>query len=123
MTDRYSQLINNPLGRAVAKNVGLPQPVELERFSPGDPVIKGAVRLGGAPGGRLLDPLRGALERADANVDDTGEPKALVFDATGIASSEQLVELHAFFGPAIRKLATSGRVIVLGTPPEAAGSV
>jgi 3-oxoacyl-[acyl-carrier protein] reductase len=123
MTDRYSQLINNPIGRAVAKNVGLPQPVELERFSPGDPVIKGTVRLGAAPGGRLGEALRDALTRADAEVSDTGEPKALVFDATGIASSDQLVELHAFFSPAIRKLATSGRVIVLGTPPEAAGSV
>jgi 3-oxoacyl-[acyl-carrier protein] reductase len=44
--------------------------------------------------------------------------KALVFDASGVQSSEQLHEVWAFFGPAIRRVRTSGRVIVLGTPPE-----
>ncbi|MCW3067129.1 MAG: 3-oxoacyl-ACP reductase [Solirubrobacterales bacterium] len=116
MTDRYSQLVNNPLGRVVAKNVGLPQPVELERFSPGDPVISGPVVVGAAPGGRLGDVLR-AWE-------DAGEqPKALVFDATGIGSSAELVELYRFFHPRIRELAVSGRVVVLGTPPDDAGGV
>jgi 3-oxoacyl-[acyl-carrier protein] reductase len=122
MTDRYSQLINNPLGRVVAKNVGLPQPVALERFSPGDPVISGPVLLGGAPGGRLGEALAAALSGAGAEL-GARDPKALVFDATGIGSSEQLVELHAFFHPTMRKLVQSGRVIVLGTPPEQAGGV
>src|SRR6185437_5778091 len=47
--------------------------------------------------------------------------KALVFDATGIADSAELVALHAFFQPTIRRLQSSGRVIVLGTPPAQAG--
>jgi 3-oxoacyl-[acyl-carrier protein] reductase len=45
---------------------------------------------------------------------------ALVFDATGIVESAQLEELHAFFHPTIRRAASCGRVIVLGTPPETA---
>ena len=44
--------------------------------------------------------------------------KALVFDASGIADSAQLHELWAFFHPTIRRVRRSGRVIVLGTPPE-----
>ena len=44
--------------------------------------------------------------------------KALVFDASGIADSTQLHELWAFFHPTIRRVRKSGRVIVLGTPPE-----
>ncbi|HEX5145677.1 MAG TPA: 3-oxoacyl-ACP reductase, partial [Conexibacter sp.] len=45
---------------------------------------------------------------------------ALVFDATGIAETAQLEELHAFFHPTIRQVAKCARVIVLGTPPAAA---
>jgi 3-oxoacyl-[acyl-carrier protein] reductase len=44
--------------------------------------------------------------------------KALVLDATGIASSDELVQTWAFLHPTIRKVMNSGRVIVLGTPPE-----
>ncbi|MGH2896454.1 MAG: 3-oxoacyl-ACP reductase, partial [Solirubrobacteraceae bacterium] len=44
--------------------------------------------------------------------------KALVFDATQIQSSEELERAWAFFAPAIRRVLPSGRVIILGTPPE-----
>ncbi|MEO7197259.1 MAG: 3-oxoacyl-ACP reductase, partial [Solirubrobacterales bacterium] len=44
--------------------------------------------------------------------------KGLVFDATGISSSEQLSRLWEFFHPTIRRLAPSGRLIVCGLPPE-----
>ena len=44
--------------------------------------------------------------------------KALVFDATGIESSDQLEQAWAFLHPAIRRVMGSGRVIVLGTAPE-----
>jgi 3-oxoacyl-[acyl-carrier protein] reductase len=41
-----------------------------------------------------------------------------VLDATGIGSSEELVEAYRFLHPAIRRVLPSGRVIVLGTAPE-----
>ena len=44
--------------------------------------------------------------------------KALIFDATGIESSDELARAWAFFQPAIRRVLPSGRVIILGTPPE-----
>ena len=54
MSDRYSQLVNAP-GRlgTIAKQLGLPQPVELDRYQPGAPVVAGPVLCGAAPGGRL----------------------------------------------------------------------
>ncbi|HTU97207.1 MAG TPA: 3-oxoacyl-ACP reductase [Solirubrobacteraceae bacterium] len=44
--------------------------------------------------------------------------KALVFDATRIASSDELEQAWAFFAPAIRRVLPSGRVIILGIGPE-----
>ena len=124
MADRYSQLVNAPVVSTVAKQLGLPQPVSLDRYRPGQPVIAGPVLSDGAPEGRLgkevakvLDSVK--AERAGAE----GKAKALVFDATGIADSTELVELQRFFYPAVPRLQRSGRVVVLGTPPSEAGSV
>ena len=140
MTDRYRQLANLPVGRQVVRNLGLPTPVELERWEPGKPVIDGPVLLGGARGGRLTGAAAAVLADAGAQVHSElreaaaeagldakvwnakapGEQdfKALVFDASPIGASEGLGELHAFFHPTIRRLRPNGRIVVLGTPPE-----
>src|SRR6201996_7408787 len=123
MPDRYSQIVNAPVVSTVARQVGLPQPVDLDRFQPEAPVIAGPVLSGAAPGARLERPLKALLddigaERAGAE----GKAKALVFDASGIADSTELVELQRFFYPAVPRLRRSGRVVVLGTTPSLAGS-
>jgi 3-oxoacyl-[acyl-carrier protein] reductase len=48
--------------------------------------------------------------------------QALIFDATGINDSTQLHALHGFFHDAIRSVAKSGRIVVLGLPPESCSS-
>lgn len=144
--DKYTQLVNTPVGKTIAKQVGLPKPVPLKRWVPGAKVIEGKVLVGGAPSGRLVapvfrmlaeigaeasTPLRADLRAAaaEAGLDASPwTPKAsvdhryggLVFDATGITESSQLEELHGFFQPTIRQVARCARVVVLGTPPEAA---
>ncbi len=123
MSDVYSQIVNAPVVSTIARQVGLPQPVDLDRRRPGIPVVAGAVLSGAAPGGRLERPLKAVLdsigaERAGAE----GKAKALVFDASGIADSTELVELQRFFYPAVPRLRRSGRVVVLGTTPAQAGS-
>ncbi|HET8977333.1 MAG TPA: 3-oxoacyl-ACP reductase [Solirubrobacteraceae bacterium] len=152
MTDRYQQLVNTPIGKLVTKQIGLPQPVRLERYRPGQPVISGPVLFGGAGGSdgarlapavtkilagvgaEVLTPMdedvRAAAAKAklDAGVfNPDAAPadqrfKALVFDASGIDSSEELVRAWEFFHPSIRRVMPSGRVIILGTPPEDAGT-
>jgi 3-oxoacyl-[acyl-carrier protein] reductase len=149
MTDRYQQIINTPIGKLVSKQIGLPSPLTLDRYEPGQPVIDGPVLFGGAPGGRLLGDVAGVLAginaevhtpltqdvrgaAADAEIDaavfnpevapSDQTFKALVFDATGISDSEQLRELWAFFHSTVRRVRSSGRVIVLGTPPESCQS-
>ncbi|HET7443629.1 MAG TPA: 3-oxoacyl-ACP reductase [Solirubrobacterales bacterium] len=75
-----------------------------------------ADRLGKAVA-KVLDSVK--AERAGAE----GKAKALIFDASGISDSTELVELQRFFYPGVPRLQRSGRAIVLGTPPEEAGSV
>ena len=123
MSDRYSQIVNAPVVSTVAKQLGLPQPVSLDRYKPGAPVVAGPVLSGAAPGGRLDKALPAFLDSIKAERAGTeGKAKALVFDATGIADSTELVELQRFFYPAVGRLQRNGRVVVLGTPPAAAGS-
>jgi 3-oxoacyl-[acyl-carrier protein] reductase len=120
--DRYTKLANSSVGRAVMPRVGLPRPPLLRRHEPGKPLLPGPVVVGAAPGGRLLPQVRDVLKRTGVDVyDGAGDrPAALVYDASGIARSEDLVELHAFFQPLVRGLRGNGRVVVLGTPPESA---
>ena len=123
MSDRYSQLVNAPVVSTVAKQLGLPQPASLDRYRAGDPVVGGPVLTGAAPGGRLQKALAAQLDEIGAErAGAEGPAKALVFDATGIADSTELVELQRFFYPAAPRLRRSGRVVVLGTPPAQAGS-
>lgn len=52
---------------------------------------------------------------------DSGEPKnaALVFDASGLSSPEQMRELFDFFQPQVRQLPANGRVLVVSRAPAA----
>ena len=145
MTDLYQQLVSTPVGQALSKQIGLPNPAKLERYEPGQAVISGPVALGAAEGSRLGPALASVLAAAHAEVvtpmdeqlraaaadahlhagiwnpdaaTDQQRFKALVFDATGIEAAEQLTEAWAFLHPTIRRVLGSGRVVVLGTPPE-----
>ncbi len=126
-TDRYAEFVRGPVGGFIAPKVGLPQPTKLERYKKGQPVVDGKAFIGAAPGGRLGESLVAALESANVEF-ASSEPgvapegderyKVLIFDATGITDSTQLEELWRFFHPTIRRVKTSGRVVVLGTQPE-----
>jgi 3-oxoacyl-[acyl-carrier protein] reductase len=121
--DRYAKLVNAPGLSTVARQIGLPRPVELERRREGGPLLKGRLLSGAAPGSRVERPLKALLDRLRVErAGAEGDAKALVFDATGIADSTELVELQRFFYPAAGRLERNGRVVVVGTPPAEAGS-
>jgi 3-oxoacyl-[acyl-carrier protein] reductase len=104
----------------IAGRVGLPQPATLERHeSSAAAEPAGAVLSGAAPGGRLGKPVERLLGDIGAPPPAKSDSpvKALVFDATGIADSTELVELQRFFHPNVKRVQRSGRVVVLGTPP------
>jgi 3-oxoacyl-[acyl-carrier protein] reductase len=145
-TDRYQQLTNSMPGRFISKRLGLPQPIPLRRYEPGQPLLNGPALVGAAPGGRLLKAVAKVLKatKSEAYVTPQSEAKAaataaklgptvwsadaaendelsfgaLIFDASGIGSTGDLTELYDFFHPTVRKLGASGRVVILATPPE-----
>lgn len=117
--DAFQQFLDSPAGKFLAPKVGLPQPENLRRYKKGEPALDGTVLVGGS--GRLAEPVK-ALLTGDYDVAATaGEDKhaALVFDATGIKRPEDLKEIYEFFQPVMRQIKPSGRIVVLGTTPEA----
>jgi 3-oxoacyl-[acyl-carrier protein] reductase len=146
VADRYTSFVNSGPGSFLSGRLGLPQPVRLRRYEPGDPVLHGPALLGGAPGGRLATAaagvlrsigatasvpagahLREAAEAAgpetvafDPGVDESRRFAAIVYDASGIEDTDQLRRAYEFFHPVIRRLQPSGRLVVLATPPEMA---
>ncbi|BCX73555.1 3-oxoacyl-ACP reductase [Acinetobacter bereziniae] len=148
MSDQYQAFAKSPIGKFVIKNLGLPSPIQLERFESATPVVKGAVLFGAAPKGHFTSEIAQVLSNIHANTyagnnaelqqaaaksglnvgafnegDKESKFKAVVFDASGIQNSEQLQELHKFFNPIARQIATSGRVIVIGLTPETAPTI
>lgn len=144
MSDRYSNFIQSSMGKKVAKNLGLPMPEILERYQLGQPVVQGNVLFGTSVGATLVPTIANILDsmnvtvftNIDNDVDnvlsqallkvgikseistEATKHKVVVFDASGIKSSAQLKQVYEFFQPIVRNIEKSGRVIILGRPPE-----
>ncbi len=125
MTDHYQSFTASPIGKLFVKNLGLPNPTPLERWTEGAPVVDGTVVTGGA--GRLGKTIVTSLDNlgvASVGTAVEGEKyKGLVFDATGITHSTDLVALQQFCTPLMRSLTDNARVVVLGTVPEQTDNV
>ncbi len=122
-TDRYQQLTQSAPGGFIAKRLGLPQPTSLRRYEPGQPLLEGPALIGAAPGSRLLPEVEDVLQATGSEylTGPQGEDQrfaALVYDASGISSTDELTEIYEFFHPVIKRIDRNGRVLVLGTPPE-----
>jgi 3-oxoacyl-[acyl-carrier protein] reductase len=148
MNDSYLNFVNSPLGARVARSLGLPKPEVLRRYRADAPEFDGIMAVGAGPSPQLLDALAdvvahigmtsvahpgaglwvplanrhglmtGRFEPAEPSGGSQSRVRALVFDASGIDSSAQLDSLYTFFHDALRSLDKSGRIVVLGRPPE-----
>lgn len=125
-SDLLNQIVNSAPGSFLAKQLGVPQAETLRRYRAGDPPLAGPLLIGGS--GRVAEPLRAALDDDyDLVGDNLGGRWAdsfggLVFDATGITGPAGLKGLHDFFTPVLRNVGACGRIVVVGTTPEQAGS-
>lgn len=143
MSDRYGDFVQSSIGKKVAKNLGLPLPVTLDRFESGQPLVRGSVLVGSATGedrgvaasvARILselhaevfvndddnvkDALANANIEAKANSNIEDKFKILLFDASNVRNVNDLKQVYEFFHQVARRVEKSGRVIVIGRPPE-----
>lgn len=120
MSDKYQGFVTSPIGKLLVKNLGLPNPTKLERYTAGDPLVDGTVLIGGT--GRLTESLPGLLDllgiASTTSVGESERFKGVIFDATGLKDSTALIALRDFFTPILRSLEECARVVVIGTPPE-----
>lgn len=149
MSDNYLNFANSSFGSKLTDLLGLPKPLRLDRYQEGQPLISGAVLLGAGPAPGLTKQLAQLFAGAGAQTlahsslpqwigianqhelttgrwsvaDQPGEKvKALLFDATGMTDSNQSEALYHFFHDAARSVLASGRVVVIGRPPESCRS-
>ncbi|MCY1160118.1 MAG: 3-oxoacyl-ACP reductase, partial [Citricoccus sp.] len=128
-TDSYTALVNQPLGRRLAKALGLPQPVVLRRHRPGAPLVDGPVLvLGGGPAAdeaaaQLLD-WGQDVRRHPATQDRYG---AIVAAFDNVSTPAGLSATALELGSVQHQLGRSGRVVTVyrdpaGTPDPAVRS-
>ncbi|MFF0225970.1 3-oxoacyl-ACP reductase [Streptomyces sp. NPDC004629] len=117
MADRYLSFTGTAPGRFLTRRLGLPQPTALRRFSPRSPALDGGLlHLTAGTSALGLAPV---LARTGLAADDA-RPAAVVLDATGVRDVDALAGVHAALHPVVRSVADSGRVLLLGAPPDPA---
>lgn len=143
MSDRYGNFVQSSLGKKVAKNLGLPLPVTLDRFESGQRLVRGRVLVGSATGedkrvgasvARIFSELHaevfvnstdsikealaeaGIEAKANTGADETF--KVVLFDASNLANAHELKQVYDFFHLVARRVEKSGRVVIVGRPPE-----
>ena len=123
MADRYQAFVSHGVGQKVATQLGLPRPARLKRYDPEWPLLPGPVLVSALAGATLGAVISDALASAGADVltndDEHSRYAALVVDATGLATVSALAELRDTFVGVLRRVRSSGRVVVFGTAPTA----
>ena len=124
MADMLLSLAGKSWVRGAVSSLGipLPMPQALERADQpweAQPLQGKHILVGGAADKVVADFVTGA----GGVMADTEKVHALVFDARACASVADLQTLYEFFHGHIRKLAASGRVLVIAAVPSAETSV
>jgi 3-oxoacyl-[acyl-carrier protein] reductase len=130
VSDWYRDFANSGVGTTLVKQLGLPRPAVLRRYTPGQPLLDGPALVGSAGEGRLRAEIEAVLRDdgvtvlSPATADGGSGPKvaAVVLDATGLTTPADLASAHDFLAPAVKGLGTNGRVVVLGEVPGDAPS-
>lgn len=122
----YGKFVSSGLGKQLATTLGLPRPTTLRRHTVGAPMINGAVLVDGhGESTPVADRVRAMLEAEGLQV--ASQPSTsvvgVVVDMTGIETPKDLESLRAIVSPALKTLAPTGRIIVVGRPVEESGTV
>lgn len=124
MADKYTQLVNQGLGRNVAKRLGLPQPALLRRYHPGQPLISGPVVIQGDSA--AADKLGAELLSWDLDIRRHAVPGeklgAIILVLDEVERPEDLGRTVLGAAASLRDLAPSGRVLTVSRPATEAGT-
>lgn len=124
-TDTYTDFVGSGLGKQVAIRLGLPRPMRLRRYEPGQELNVGPVAIGSIGGGQVAASVRDIVLASGVDVVDAGPTSsydaklgAVVFDASGATTVDELDQLRTALAPAIRALGASARLVIIGGTPD-----
>lgn len=120
MTDRYTELINTPVGKKIAGALGLPKPVPLKRYSPDEPQITGSLVAIGQS--ETFESIVKSFvdEGVDVrrHLEGRLRPSAVLIGLDHVSSVGELDEILLSARAAIKALDRHGRVIVISPAPD-----
>ena len=121
----YGKFVSGGLGKQLATTLGLPRPTTLRRHTAGAKLINGAVLVGGHGDTPVADRVKTLLADAGVQVATQASTSVagVVVDMTSVESPADLETLRAIVAPALKTLAPTGRIIVIGRPVEDAATV
>ncbi|MGB0458856.1 MAG: 3-oxoacyl-ACP reductase [Porticoccaceae bacterium] len=120
MSDNYLRFANSKLGKPIFSLLGLPKPPKLIREDEDNPhQLIANILCGSSTGALYGTQIKQSLEATElVFVSEDTQSCNLVFDASGVRSTEQAAELYQFFHKHISKLPRCGRVVVIGQQPN-----
>jgi 3-oxoacyl-[acyl-carrier protein] reductase len=122
MADKYTQLVNQGVGKSVARKLGLPQPAILRRYRPGSPLVPGpVVVLGDSP---ASDKLAAELLSWDLDIRRHAVPReklgAIILVLDNVQRPEDLGRPVLAAAASLRDLAPGARVLTVSRPAATA---
>ncbi|GAA1759857.1 3-oxoacyl-ACP reductase [Pseudarthrobacter sulfonivorans] len=123
MTDTYTRLVSQGLGKDLAKRLGLPVPAVLRRYTPGQPLVTGPVLVQGSTPG--ADELAATLLSWNLDVRRHAVPReklgAIILVLDGLATPEDLERPVLSAAASLRDLGPGARFITVSRPAAEAG--
>ncbi len=123
MADKYQMFVNGGVGKKLATQLGLPRPALLRRYDAAAPLLPGPVLVSTIGTSAVGSAVNDAVHAAGADAHEVDEEQtryvAVVVDATGVASIADLAGLRDAMAGVLRRVKSSGRVVVVGTAPTA----
>lgn len=122
MTDTYLNLVNSGFTKELAKQLGLPRPAVLRRYTPGQPLVQGPVLVVGPRDGDAPDTDAVAkqlvawgldVRRHSTQLEEGGRWGAVVLVLTDLTSPTELSAPMAELAATLRTLVPSGRVVTV----------
>jgi 3-oxoacyl-[acyl-carrier protein] reductase len=125
MSDKYLEFANSTIGKSIVSILGLPKPPRLARENADNPhYLSGSLLFESTTGGLYGTQVKQSLESTDLEfVSQDAQSCHLVFDASGIRSTDQATELYHFFHKNMAKLPRCGRVVIIGQQPDSITNV